>query len=68
MMSNFRSLLISQRLAIKAPPPIPSNSRIETKLKKLVEKWKAAVKRAQWKGENAVNEFWTIEHFDICSC
>ena len=41
---------------IRASLPILSYCRIETKLKELVEKWKAAVKRARRKGEDTVTE------------
>ena len=53
---------------IRASLPILSYCRIETKLKELVEKWKAVVKRARRKGENTVTESWIKELFDICSC
>ena len=53
---------------IRASLPILSYCRIETKLKELVEKWKAAVKRARRKEEDTVTEAWTKELLDICSC
>ena len=33
-----------------------------------MKQWKAAVKRARWRGKNTVDESWLMELFDICSC
>ena len=56
------------KLWIKASLPILSKSRIETKLFDIVNKSRAAKKRATKSQSHSLTETWQFELFDISTC